>query len=104
MSRPPKPIVVLALLSLACFFGHLDAALALLDRGADPDIVATNGTLLRPIHGAAAARRADIVELLLERGADPNAEQSGGSRAIDAARQHDDTAMIDLLLAAGAHP
>src|SRR5881394_2664172 len=47
------------LLSLACFFGHLDTALALLDRGADPDVVATNGTLLRPIHGAAAADRAE---------------------------------------------
>jgi ankyrin repeat protein len=92
------------ILSLACFFGHVDAARVLLDRGADANAVATNGTLLRPVHAAAAGRHVDILRLLLAHGADANAEQRGGFTAMDAARQHDDMAMADVLLAGGAHP
>jgi uncharacterized protein len=86
------------ILGLACFFGHVDAARLLLDRGADPDVEATNGSGLRPIHGAVAARSAPIVALLLERGADRDFPQASGHTALDAARHHGDADIEALLL------
>ncbi|MFL5334696.1 MAG: ankyrin repeat domain-containing protein, partial [Geminicoccaceae bacterium] len=56
-------------LHLAAFFAAgTDAALALLDGGADPNAAATNGSELRPINSAAAAGNRELVALLLDRG------------------------------------
>ena len=85
-------------LGLACFFGHVDAASLLLERGAD----------VKAVHAAAAAEgkdeqvRYELVELALDHGADPNLAQGGGSRAIDAARQNGDRRVEELLLERGA--
>jgi ankyrin repeat protein len=95
-------------LGLACFFGHLDAARLLLDRGADVNALSTNEHVqTAAIHAAAAAEgdeetRYELVRLALEHGADPNLEQGGGFRAIDAARQNGDARVEQLLLEHGA--
>jgi uncharacterized protein len=98
-------------LGLACFFGHVDAARLLLDRGADVDALARNEHIqTAAIHAAAASgdagsdetTRYELVELVLEHGADPNLEQGGGFRAIDAARQNGDERVEALLLEHGA--
>jgi uncharacterized protein len=95
-------------LGLACFFGHLDAARLLLDRGADVDALSTNEHVrTAAIHASAAAAgdeatRYELVKLALERGADPNLRQGGGFRAIDAARQNGDSRVEQLLLEHGA--
>jgi ankyrin repeat protein len=95
-------------LGLACFFGHLDAARLLLDRGADVDALSTNEHVqTAAIHAAAAAAgdeatRYELVKLALEYGADPNLPQGGGFRAIDAARQNGDSRVEQLLLEHGA--
>ena len=96
-------------LGLACFFGHVEAARLLLDRGVDVNALSTNEHVqTAAIHAAAAAQGADeatryeLVKLALEHGADPNLEQGGGSRAIETARQNGDTRVEQLLLEHGA--
>jgi ankyrin repeat protein len=95
-------------LGLACFFGHLESARLLLDRGAGVNVLSTNQHVqTAAIHAAAAAAgdesaRYEIVRLALEHGADPNLPQGGGFRAVDAARQNGDARVEQLLLEHGA--
>jgi ankyrin repeat protein len=96
---------------LASFFGHVETARLLYERGADPNQIARNEHIQTgAIHAAAAAgdtgqdegTRYELVKLALEHGADPNLEQGGGFRAIDAARQNGDERIERLLLEHGA--
>jgi uncharacterized protein len=98
---------------LASFFGHVDTARLLYERGADANQIARNEHIqTAAIHAAAAAgdtgqdeaTRYELVELALEHGADPNLPQGGGFRAIDAARQNGDERIEQLLLDHGANP
>ena len=96
---------------LASFFGHVDTARLLFERGADANQLARNEHIqTAAIHAASAAEakdedtRYELVKLALEHGADPNLEQGGGFRAIDAARQNGDTRVEQLLLEHGARP
>lgn len=91
-------------LHLAAFFGHLDAARLLLDRGADPAAVAANPMAVQPLHSAAAGGATALAELLLDRGAPPDARQHGGFTPLHAAAQHGDERLVARLLAAGADP
>ncbi|HEY3018416.1 MAG TPA: ankyrin repeat domain-containing protein [Gaiellaceae bacterium] len=98
-------------LGLACFFGHVDAARLLLERGADVNALSRDEHIqTAAIHAAAAsegtdeATRYELVELALEHGADPDLPQGGGFRAIDAARQNGDRRVESLLLEHGAMP
>jgi ankyrin repeat protein len=91
-------------LGLACFFGHEEIARYLLDRGADPNLAATNSLRVRPVHAATARRSEAIVRMLLESGADPNSKQQNGFTALHAAAGHGDAGVIDLLLKHGADP
>ena len=98
-------------LGLACFFGNVDAARLLFERGADANQIARNEHIqTAAIHAAAAAgdtgtdesTRYELVKLALEHGADPNLPQAGGFRAIDAARQNGDARVEQLLRDRGA--
>ena len=96
-------------LGLACFFGHVEAARLLLERGADPNSLARNEHIQAgPLHSASASEnkgpevRYELCELLLDRGANPNLEQGGGFTALDAARQNGDERLEELLLERGA--
>lgn len=98
---------------LASFFGHVDTARLLYERGADANQIARNEHIqTAAIHAAAAAgdtgndeaTRYELVKLALEHGADPNLPQGGGFRAIDAARQNGDERVEQLLLDHGASP
>jgi len=94
---------------LATFFGHVDTARLLVERGADVNQLSRNEHIQTAvIHAAAASEgkeeetRYELVKLALEHGADPNLRQGGGFRAIDAARQNGDTRVEQLLLEHGA--
>jgi ankyrin repeat protein len=98
-------------LGLACFFGHVDTARLLLERGADVNALSRNEHIqTAPIHAAAASTeegteestRYELVKLVLEHGADPNLPQGSGFRAIDAARQNGDERVERLLVEHGA--
>jgi ankyrin repeat protein len=93
-------------LTLAAFFKHAEAARLLLDRGADTHQRARHEQIqVLPIHSAAAnGGSVEIVRMLLDAGADPDAEQPGGFRAIDAARQDGNAELERLLLDRGASP
>jgi ankyrin repeat protein len=92
-------------LHLAAFFGQEDAAELLLARGAEPDVVARNATIVvTPLHSAAAGAHSAIVKLLLAAGADPNARQPDGFTPLDAAHENGDDESAEALLAAGATP
>ncbi|GBF87725.1 hypothetical protein Rsub_00436 [Raphidocelis subcapitata] len=70
-------------LQMACRFGHLEAAKALLEKGADVNRIAPDGTALME---AAAAGREDIARLLLDSKADPCIGVDGDLPAHRAAR------------------
>src|ERR1051325_1574227 len=98
-------------LGLACFFGQVDAARLLLERGADVNALSRNEHIqTAAIHAAAASNEEgtdestgyELVELVLDHGADPNLPQGGGFRAIDAARQNGDKRVEELLRSRGA--
>src|SRR5919109_2275557 len=93
---------------LACFFGHVEAAKLLMERGADVNALSRNDQIqTAAIHAAAASQtdettRFELVKLALEHGADPDLPQGSGFRAIDAARQNGDTRVEQLLIEHGA--
>jgi ankyrin repeat protein len=97
-------------LGLACFFGHVDSARLLAERGADPNTLARNPHIqTSALHAAAAGENKDpsvryeLCKLLLEHGADPNLRQGQDDfRAIDAARQNGDKELEQLLVEHGA--
>jgi ankyrin repeat protein len=92
-------------LHLACFFGTPDAALDLLEAGADPNVASRNDMGVRPINSAAAGREPfDMVRLLLDRGADIDGTQTSGHTALDEARARGEQQLIDLLTVRGATP
>jgi ankyrin repeat protein len=92
-------------LTLACFYGHVEAAKVLLDAGADPNTLGRNPYIqTNALHAAATsenkdeATRYELCKLLLDRGADPDIPQGTDDfRAIDAARQNGDTRLEALL-------
>ena len=98
-------------LGLACFFGHVDAARLLVERGADVNSFARNEHIkTAPLHAAAAsvggekdeAARYELCKLLLEHGAEANLPQESGFTALDAARQNGDERIEQLLREHGA--
>jgi len=96
-------------LGLACFFGRVDSATLLVDRGADPNTLARNEHVqTSALHAAAAREHKDedtryrLCTLLLEHGADPNLPQGGGFTAMDAARMNGDGRVREVLLEHGA--
>lgn len=75
--------------------GHLDAALRLLDAGADPDARQSQG--FTPLHAAAEHGDAALVRLLLTRGADPGITTDDGRDALTFAGEAGDPETLALL-------
>ena len=89
-------------LHLAAFFGHVDAARELLNKGAIVDARSTNTMKNTPLHAAAAGRSLAVVNLLIDRGADINARQHGAWAPLHSAASNGDLAMVTALVEAGA--
>lgn len=89
-------------LHLASFFGALEAAAILVEKGANVNIHAGNMSDLRPIHSACAAGQGAIVSLLLEAGAKPNVIQVGGYTPLMTAASLGNAPVVDMLLEYGA--
>ena len=93
-------------LGLASFFGHLEAARLLVERGADVNAPSKNDMKVAPLHSAVAEKDADtryeLASLLLEHGADPNARQQDDFTPLMAADQQGDVRLRELLIEHGA--
>ena len=92
-------------LHLAAFFGHADAAEALLERDADPSSVSRHEFVkVTPLHSAVASEGAENVrtaEVLLAHGAPVNAGVEGGHTPLHSAGSNGNVAIVELLLAHG---
>jgi ankyrin repeat protein len=95
-------------LHLAAFFGHADAAEALLEHGADPSVVSRHEFVkVTPLHSAVASEGAEdlrTVEVLLAHGAPVNGGVEGRHTPLHSAAYNGNTAIVKALLAAGADP
>jgi ankyrin repeat protein len=93
-------------LGLASFFGHVEPARLLLERGADVNSASRNDFKVAPLHSAVAEKDADLryelATLLLEHGADPNARQQDDFTPLMAADQQGDERLRTLLVEHGA--
>jgi ankyrin repeat protein len=93
-------------LGLASFFGHVDAARLLVERGAEINSASRNDMKVMPLHSAAAAddpdSRYEIAKLLLEHGAEVNARQQDDFTPLMAADENGDERLAALLEEHGA--
>ena len=93
-------------LGLASFFGHVQAARLLVERGAEVNSASRNDFKVMPLHSAVAEKdpetRYEIATLLLEQGADPNARQQDDFTPLMAADQQGDARLRELLVEHGA--
>jgi uncharacterized protein len=93
-------------LGLASFFGHVEAARLLVERGAEVNSASRNDMKVMPLHSAAATgdpeARFELAKLLLEHGADPNARQQDDFTPLMAAEHNGDERLRRLLVDSGA--
>ena len=89
-------------LHLAAFFGQLNAARVLIEKGADVKARSANEQANCPLHSAAAGRHFSVCELLIGSGAEVDSQQHGGFTALMAAAQHGDRGLGELLIKRGA--
>jgi uncharacterized protein len=93
-------------LGLASFFGHVEAARVLVERGAEVNSASQNDMKVMPLHSAAATgepeARYELAKLLLEHGADPSAHQQDDFTPLTAADRHGDERLRELLVEHGA--
>jgi uncharacterized protein len=90
--------------ALACFFGHLNVARYLAEKGADIRAIASNGSGYNALTAAVAAGRTETVAWLLERGLDPNYRYGPGYTPLLTAAANGHLEIVKLLLSHGADP
>jgi len=88
--------------ALACFFGHLEIARYLSEKGADINAAATNGSGYNSMTAAVTAGHTAIVQWLLESGVDPNYRYGPGYTPLLSAAANGHLEIAKLLLAHGA--
>ncbi len=82
-------------LHVACAKGHEHVARALLGAGAHANVVDRTGST--PLHVVAATKHVRLARLLVDRGADLTLRNREEHTALDAARAHENRAVIELL-------
>ncbi len=91
-------------LHFPAFFGGVDAARLLLERGADVDAHGRGWMTGTPLNSAASGGHTDVARLLLDAGADPDARQASGWTPLHSAAHNGNLELVELLLARGADP
>jgi len=78
------------------------AAKGLVERGVDPKAKAPDGLSLLMVNAGSGVFPLDTIRTLIDKGADVNEKAPDGQTALDFARRHGQTPMVDLLLKSGA--
>ncbi|MCC6695463.1 MAG: ankyrin repeat domain-containing protein [Candidatus Hydrogenedentes bacterium] len=94
-------------LHLAAHFDQREAALLLLDRGANVNASSSDTSLAprnTPLHAACASSRYEMALMLLENGANPDAAQANGMTPLHIAAAGPNPAIVQLLLERNADP
>ena len=85
-------------LHLAAFARNTAAARALLEAGAEPNVLATAAfARVTPLGTCAFAGANDVARLLLEHGADPSLSGEHGGTPLDSARANGNDELVELL-------
>jgi ankyrin repeat protein len=84
-------------LHLAAFFGHLEAATALMGAGADVDAVSRNHLTNTPLHAATAGKHSDVALLLLDHGARIDVKDAGDYTPLQIASQNQLKAVVERM-------
>jgi ankyrin repeat protein len=90
--------------ALSCFFGHLEVARYLAEKGADIHAVSTNGTGYNALTASVAGGHTELVKWLLACGMDENYLYGPGYTPLLTASANGNLEIVKLLLAAGADP
>jgi ankyrin repeat protein len=88
--------------ALPAVFGHLEVAEYLLEKGAEVNAAANNGTGYNALTGAVASGHTAIVSWLLANGADPNYRYGAGYSPLLTAAANGHLGIVSILLASGA--
>lgn len=91
-------------LHLAAFFGRLGIVEALLESGANLNVVSRNSLRNAPLHAAIAGNHSDVALLLIERGADVHAADAGGHTPLHIAAENGSLPVVRILVERGADP
>ena len=84
-------------LHLSAFFGQLEAAMLLLEAGADLHAKSRNSLRNTPLHAAVAGKHSQIALLFVERGADASAADAGGYTALTIAAENGLREVVDAI-------
>ncbi len=90
--------------ALSCFFGHLEVAKYLAEKGADIHAVSTNGTGYNALTASVAGGHTQLVKWLLACGMDENYLYGPGYTPLLTAAANGNLEIVKLLLTAGADP
>ncbi len=101
LKKPELGLVIPAMFIVSPPTGPALAVKALLDRGADVNAKGPDGNSILMLCAASDAFPLDAVKALLDRGADVNAKGRDGQTALDLAKRHGQTSMVELLTKAG---
>lgn len=91
-------------LSLAAFFGHVEAVKVLLENGADVNQKPPSRFQNTAVDAAVAGEHPDVVRVLLASGADPNVRSEENYTSLHKAVAHGNLEIVRLLLDHGADP
>lgn len=89
-------------LSLAGFFNQTEIAKLLIEKGADPNISATNASKVNSLHSAVAKENYELCEILIKIGVDVNAGQMQNVTALHSAVHRGNLNLVKLLVENGA--
>jgi ankyrin repeat protein len=101
-SKLPRPLFSPALVLDAPPLGRAGATVSMLEHGADANARNPVGYPIIVLAAASAAAQVDAIKALLAHGADLAATGPNGETALDVARRHGHTAVVDALVEAGA--
>jgi ankyrin repeat protein len=89
-------------LGLAAYFGNEEIARYLVLKGADVNLLSSNGYYISPLQSAIAGNFTAIAKMLLENNALVNSAQKAGITPLHVAAEHGNIEIIILLLEKGA--